>query len=93
MNKHEMRALRAQYAYPPGCLKPTMREDGKVHVLGSLRLHVVSPTTAEWAQAEVRALFLGGAGSIPYRAAPVRRCARPAARVALMRYVGVHLGH
>lgn len=23
MNKDDMRALRAQYAYPPGCLEPT----------------------------------------------------------------------
>lgn len=52
-----MRALRAQYAYPPGCLKATMHEEAKVLVLGSLRLHVVSPTTAEWARAEVRARY------------------------------------
>ncbi|WP_312548710.1 hypothetical protein [Massilia sp.] len=55
MNKDEMRALRAQYAYPPGCLKPTTRQDVKVLAVGSLRLTVVSPTTAEWARTDVRA--------------------------------------
>ena len=55
MNKDDMRALRAQYAYPPGCLKPTTREDVKVHALGSRRLHVEVPSTAEWARPEVRA--------------------------------------
>jgi len=54
MNQQQMRALRAQYAYPPGCLKPTTREDVKVHTVGTLRLHVVSPTTHEWAQPDVR---------------------------------------
>ncbi|QNA89308.1 hypothetical protein G4G28_14040 [Massilia sp. Dwa41.01b] len=55
MNPTDMRALRAQYAYPPGCLKPTTREDVKVHVLGNRRLHVEVPGTAEWARPEVRA--------------------------------------
>ncbi|WP_312183450.1 8-oxoguanine DNA glycosylase OGG fold protein [Massilia timonae] len=55
MDKDEMRALRAQYAYPPGCLKPTTRQDVNSLAVGTLCLAVVSPTTAEWARADVRA--------------------------------------
>jgi hypothetical protein len=55
MNKSEMRAWRAGYAYPPGRLEPTERDDVPVLEAGDRRLHLVVPTTEQWAQAAVRA--------------------------------------
>lgn len=55
MNNELMRALRAQYAYPPGRLETTQRDDLPVHDIGDRRLHVVTPSTAEWKRPEVRA--------------------------------------
>lgn len=53
---HPMSAMRERYAYPPGRLMTQPRDGGDVIVMGSRRLHVAVPSTAEWARVDVRAL-------------------------------------
>jgi hypothetical protein len=55
MDHEIMRALRAQYSYPPGRLEVTAREEILAHDIGDRRLCVVVPNTAEWALPAVRA--------------------------------------
>ena len=51
-----MPALREQYAYPPSRLMPQPKDGSDGIEIGSHRLHVAVPSTAEWASVEVRAL-------------------------------------